>query len=115
MVFDHIGWPKAALTPNSKGMQTLCALLAEGKTWVKLSAIYRMCGAPYEAAHETVAALINANPERCLWGSDWPHLMLADAQMPNAAALLDAFDTVVPNDTIRGQILTDNPARLFGF
>lgn len=115
VVFDHIGWPKDALTPDSKGFQTLCALLSEGKTWVKLSALYRMCTAPYTDADALVAALIAANPERCLWGSDWPHLMLAGAQMPQAADLLNALDRVVPNDHIRAQILVQNPAKLFGF
>jgi len=74
--FDHIGWPDLSLGAAHPGVQQLCRLLDEGKTWVKLSGIYRMCDAPYEAADEIVAALVAANPERCLWGSDWPHLML---------------------------------------
>lgn len=115
IVFDHIGWPKGALTPESAGVRALCTLLADGKAWVKLSALYRMCDAPYTDADALVAALIAANPERCLWGSDWPHLMLADAQMPQAADLLNAFDRVVPDAGTRAQILVRNPARLFGF
>lgn len=115
VVFDHIGWPKDALTPDSAGFQALCGLLAEGKAWVKLSALYRMCRAPYTEADPLVAALIAANPERCLWGSDWPHLMLAEAQMPQAADLLGAFDRVVPDSQTRAQILVQNPATLFGF
>jgi predicted TIM-barrel fold metal-dependent hydrolase len=115
VVFDHIGWPAKGLTPTSAGFQTLCALLAEGHIWVKLSAAYRMCAAPYTETDALVAALIEANPDQCLWGSDWPHIMLADAAMPTAATLLDAFDRVVPNDNVRQRILVDNPARLFGF
>ena len=115
VVFDHIGWPADGLRTDSAGFQTLCALLAEGRVWVKLSALYRMCPRPYDATDDLVAELIAANPERCLWGSDWPHLMLADAQMPAAADLLDAFDRVVPDETTRKRILVDNPATLFGF
>lgn len=115
VVFDHIGWPKGALAPESAGFCALCTLLADGKAWVKLSALYRICAAPYTEADALVAALIAANPERCLWGSDWPHLMLADAQMPQAADLLNAFDRVVPDAGTRAQILVRNPARLFGF
>lgn len=115
VVFDHIGWPKDALTPDSAGFQALCALLAEGKVWVKLSALYRMCPAPFTQADALVAALIAANPERCLWGSDWPHLMLAGAQMPQAAEMLNALDRVVPDDATRHHILVDNPATLFRF
>ncbi|WP_227271625.1 amidohydrolase family protein [Roseobacter weihaiensis] len=115
VVFDHIGWPAEDLSPESAGFQALCALLAEGKAWVKLSALYRMCDAPYRQTDALVAKLVEANPERCLWGSDWPHLMLAGAQMPVAARLLDAFDRVVSDAPTRQRILVDNPARLFGF
>ncbi len=115
VVFDHIGWPADDLSVHSEGFTQLCALLAEGHVWVKLSALYRLCDAPYDQLDALVAALIEANPERCLWGSDWPHLMLADAKMPQAAALLDAFDRVVPGDDTRHRILVDNPANLFGF
>ncbi|WP_085311292.1 amidohydrolase family protein [Planktotalea arctica] len=113
--FDHIGWPDLGLGAKHDGVQKLCQLLNEGKTWVKLSALYRMCAAPYDAADEIVAALVAANPERCLWGSDWPHLMLADAQMPIAAELLDAFHRVVTDDATRHRILVSNPAALYGF
>jgi predicted TIM-barrel fold metal-dependent hydrolase len=115
VVFDHIGWPAGALSTASAGFQALCALLADGKAWVKLSAIYRMCPAPYDAADALVAALVAANPERCLWGSDWPHLMLADARMPQVADLLDAFDRVATDADARRKILVDNPQVLFGF
>lgn len=113
--FDHIGWPDLSLGPQHHGVQTLCQLLSEGKTWVKLSALYRMCAAPYDAADEIVAALVAANPERCLWGSDWPHLMLADASMPVAAELLDALHRVVTDEATRHRILVSNPATLYGF
>ncbi|MEM1351772.1 MAG: amidohydrolase family protein [Pseudomonadota bacterium] len=115
VVFDHIGWPAEDRTPGSDGFKTLLALLAEGRVWVKLSGLYRICRAPYTQTDPLVAALIAANPERCLWGSDWPHIMLADAVMPQAADLLNALDRVVPDAATRHRILVENPARLFGF
>lgn len=115
VVFDHIGWPAADFSPESAGFKALCRLLADGKVWVKLSGLYRMCNAPYDKTNALVSALIAANPERCLWGSDWPHLMLAEAKMPSAAKLLDAFDAVVPDDATRQRILVDNPVQLLGF
>ena len=115
VVFDHVGWPDLAAGPAEPGFALLCRLLAEGRCWVKLSGVYRLCRAPYEAADAAVAALVAANPERCLWGSDWPHLMLADAAMPDAGHLLDAFHRVVPNTATRHRILVDNPATLYGF
>ncbi len=115
VVFDHLGWPEGALDPNSAGVQALCDLLREGRAWVKLSAPYRMCKAPFAQVAGLMRAFVEANPERCLWGSDWPHLMLNGAQMPQANMLLDAFDAAVPDPRIRTQILVDNPAKLFGF
>jgi len=115
VVFDHIGWPDVAAGPDEPGFQRLLALLAGGRAWVKLSGLYRLAGAPYEATDALVAALVAANPERCLWGSDWPHLMLADAQMPDAGVLLNALLRVVTDAATRKRILVDNPAQLYGF
>ena len=80
---------------------------------MKLSAPYRVCDAPYEAADLHIATLAEANPKRCLWGSDWPHIMLADAKQPDAGALFDAFLRVVPDAGMRRQILVDTPSALF--
>ena len=113
--FDHIGWPNLSLGVAHPSIQTLCRLLAQGRVWVKLSGLYRLCDAPYDATDAIVAALVAANPERCLWGSDWPHIMLNGAEMPRAAHLLDAFHRVVTDDNTRRRILVDNPAHLYGF
>jgi predicted TIM-barrel fold metal-dependent hydrolase len=114
LVIDHLGWPAGPLTPDSAGFQTLCALMAEGHVYTKLSAPYRMCDAPYEEVADCTRALIEANPERCLWGSDWPHVMLNGAQMPRAAQLLDAVDAVIPDEATRRRIFVENPTHLFG-
>lgn len=115
VVFDHLAWPDVAQGPDEAGFRALLALVAEGAAYVKLSGIYRLARAPWEATDPFVAALVAANPERCLWGTDWPHLMLADAAMPDAGRLLDAFHRVVTNDEHRRRILVDNPAALYRF
>ncbi|MEL6585904.1 MAG: amidohydrolase family protein, partial [Pseudomonadota bacterium] len=115
VVFDHIGWPDLAAGPAEPGFQMLLRALAEGHAQVKLSGIYRLCDAPYGAAAEHVRALVAANPQACLWGSDWPHIMLADAKQPDAGILLDAFLDVVTDTATRTTILTDTPTRLYGF
>ncbi|MEP3055557.1 amidohydrolase family protein [Ascidiaceihabitans sp.] len=114
VVFDHITWPTQGLAANGKGIDTLCALLDSGKIWIKLSALYRMCDAPFDAAAKLVERLIKTNPDRCLWGSDWPHLMLNGADMPNGANLLDALDNVASTQD-RQKIFVDNPNALFKF
>ncbi len=114
VVFDHLGWPADGMTPNSAGFQSLCALLSEGHAFAKLSAPYRMSAPPYDAAAACTKALIAANPDRCMWGSDWPHLMLNGATMPHAHDVLNAVDRLIEDATIRQKVFVDTPATLFG-
>lgn len=115
VVFDHIGWPDLTRGVNDAGFQALCNALKGGNVYVKLSGLYRLCDAPYAQVDAFVAALVTANPERCLWGSDWPHIMLNGAQMPQASILWDAFHSVVTDTATRTRILVDNPKALYGF
>ena len=113
--FDHIGWPDLSLGAGHKGVERLYRLLETGRVWVKLSGLYRLSNAPYTDTDEIVASLVKANPERCLWGSDWPHIMLNGAEMPRSGNILDALDRVVSNAQARQRILVSNPAVLYGF
>jgi predicted TIM-barrel fold metal-dependent hydrolase len=115
VVFDHLAWTDIGAGIAEPGFQALLRLLGEGRAWVKLSGVYRLCVPPWEAADGHVAALLAANPERCLWGTDWPHLMLGDAAQPDAGALLDAFHRVATDAESRRRVLVKNPARLYGF
>ena len=112
VVFDHCAWPSAGLAPDAPGIDTLCALLEEGRAYVKLSALYRLCDAPYTAADALVRRLLDANPHHCLWGSDWPFIMLNDATSPQPAELLNAL-TRVTTEEERTLIHITNPERLY--
>jgi predicted TIM-barrel fold metal-dependent hydrolase len=114
VVFDHIGWPDLSKGPQDTGFQALCDLMKDGHAYTKLSGLYRLDAAPFSQTDPFVAALVAANPERCLWASDWPYIMLAEAEMSEAGIMLDAFDRVVPAK-VRAQILVDNPTSLYGF
>ena len=113
--FDHIGWPDLSLGAAHKGIERLCRLLQTGRVWVKLSGLYRLSNMPYAETDEIVATLVKANPERCLWGSDWPHIMLNGAEMPRSGDILDALDRVVSDVQTRKRILVSNPAALYKF
>lgn len=115
LVIDHLGWPSRGLDAHGAGTDTLCALLEEGHIYVKLSALYRLCDAPYSAADALARRLIAANPEKCLWGSDWPHLMLNGTAMPDAGSLLDAFHRVAADPDTRALILCKNPREIHRF
>lgn len=111
LVIDHCGWP-TSLEPESAAIDTLCDLLDEGHIWVKLSAPYRFAENP-EKARPIMRRLLDANPDQCLWGSDWPHIMLNGVAMPRASALLDSL-VAITSEEERARIFRSNPGRLFG-
>lgn len=114
VVFDHIGWPDLSAGVRDPGFSRLVQLVSEGHAYVKLSGLYRFCPAPYDQADEAIAALIRANVDRCLWGSDWPHIMRAGAPMPTGGPILDALLRVATEAEAQ-KILVDNPTHLYRF
>ena len=82
----------------------------------KLSAPYRLSEqfSDYADARPFHDALVRANPERLVWGTDWPHPQIAAAVMPDDGHLVDLFNQWTPDAHDRRRILVDTPARLFG-
>lgn len=114
-VIDHMGHMSTAKGLENPGFQALCRLLGEGKTWVKLSGGYRITACqqlPYQDVTPFAQALIRTNPERCVWGSDWPHPHIP-VPMPNDGPLMDELASWAPDAQIRQRILVDNPERLY--
>lgn len=116
VVFDHMGRTDAAAGTSSPGFQSLLRLLGAGGCWVKLSGAHRISHRPpnYPDARPFLEALVRTNPERLVWGGDWPHPRMDD-EMPDAGHLLDLFQDWTPDAATRRRILVDNPARLYGF
>jgi 2-pyrone-4,6-dicarboxylate lactonase len=116
LVFGHLGYVPAAQGPDTKGFHALLRLLRDGKAWVKLTAPYRLApgAAPYQDVTPSAQQLVEAAPERLLWGSDWPHTFIKSA-MPNDGDLFALFAQWVPDADLRRRILVDNPARLYDY
>ena len=114
-VVDHIGHMPTLAGTDDPGFETLVALVRDS-AWVKLSGAYRLCdgGPPYSETIPFARALLAAAPERCVWGSDWPHVANW-GPMPNVGDLLDVLADWVPDEEARRRVLVDNPARLYGF
>ncbi len=114
VVIDHCGGVKAALGTGHKQFQALLRLLDSGRAWVKLSS-YRAssAGVPWSDVAPNVRALAAAAPDRCVWGTDWPHSQMNPR--PQAGPLLDQLFDWIPDPAERHTILVDNPARLYGF
>ena len=112
VVIDHMGGFDVKAGIDDPGFRTLLSLLESGKVWVKLCLYRNLPGeAGLEAGRPFHEAMLKANPERLVWGSDWPHLRVVPA--PDAADLLQTFRDWTPA-ALAGQVLRHNPARLYG-
>ena len=102
-----------SLGVDDPGFQALCALLKDGLAWVKLGRI----PAGAHACHSgPICSLLDANDTRCVWGSDWPHIMLADAEQPDSGALLTQLIAWCGGSADRlHRVLVSNPEALYGF
>jgi predicted TIM-barrel fold metal-dependent hydrolase len=116
VVIDHMGKFHAERGMNDPGFQALLRLLDSEKCWVKLIS-YRssFTGAPYDDLLAPAQTVIAAAPDRCVWGTDWPHSRVPGELLPDAGKLLDLLYDWAPDPWQLHRILVDNPARLYGF
>jgi len=115
-VIDHMGRVKAGDGLDQPPFQALLALMRREHAWVKVCGSERIstAGPPFEDAIPYAQALIEAAPDRVLWGTDWPHPNIA-RHMPNDGDLVDLVPRIVPDPAIRQKLLVENPARLYDF
>ena len=115
LVLDHMACLKTERGVDDPAFQTVLKALEAGDIWIKLSVCRVSKQAPdYLDLKPFHDALVAANPQRLLWGSDWPFVRMGE-QSPDAGQLLDLFAEWVPDAAIRRTILVDNPAALYGF
>ena len=116
VVIDHMAKASPVTGVEEPGFQTLLSILRNEDFWMKVSGADRNSaqGPPYDDTVPFAQALIEAAPDRILWGTDWPHPNLK-AVMPNDGDLLDLLARYAPDEALRKRILVDNPARLYGF
>jgi len=123
VVFDHFGNAREELGVQQPGFADLVELVRSGKAYVKIS----VSGGPrkdYPAFVPLARALIAANPDRILWGTNWPHPNSSSGRKPtDLTPLFDVDDGLVlnllpvwaPAESVRKKILVDNPAKLYAF
>jgi D-galactarolactone isomerase len=116
LVIDHTGKFIEPVLPDSDAFASLCRLLDRGQCWVKLSAPYETSrlGAPdYDDVALLARTLAARYPERCLWGSNWPHPNARPR--PDDALLLDWLVRCAGSEGTVEQILVGNPEAVYGF
>lgn len=113
---DHMGRVLASDGVRQKPFETLLALLRrDEKCWVKISGAERVstAGPPFHDAVPFARTLVEAAPDRIIWGTDWPHPNVR--VMPNDGDLVDIIPLFAPEPELQHRILVANPARLFDF
>src|SRR2546430_698294 len=118
IVFDHLAHVPQPDGANHPLFAKVRALLEKGRAWVKLSGAYAgtKVGPPTYADSSAVArAYAKAAPERCVWGSDWPHPTEQRKELPDDAVLFDLLSDWVPDEKARHRVLVENPSVLYDF
>ncbi len=124
LVVDHFGRSQAALGTAQPGFEPLLALLRSGKVYVKISAPYRISHEPHYPDVAPIArAMIDTNPDRVVWGTDWPHpgaakrdpAVIEPFRPEDNGAALNRLAGWTKNRSELQKILVDNPARLYQF
>jgi 2-pyrone-4,6-dicarboxylate lactonase len=116
IVLGHLGYMRTDKGIAHPGFQALLRLMQRGRCWVKLTGPYRISiGAlPYADVTPYAHALLQAAPERVIWGTDWPHVMVKSA-MPNDGDLANLLLEWIPDAALRERVLVKNPEKLYGF
>ena len=115
VVFDHFGHMPAGRGIADKGFAAMLEMVRRGDTWVKISGAYRLSGTgfPYADVRPLCEALVEANPDRLVWGTDWPHTVTP--AMPNDGDLIDLLCEWLGDQELIDKVLVKNPERLYGF
>lgn len=115
VVLDHMAGFDVNAGLDEPGFATLARLLGDGRVWVKLCAYRNLLSLPAsawpQAGRKFHRALIEANPDQLVWGSDWPHLNVRPA--PDAASLLMLLEDWAGSPAVVEKILAGNPSRLY--
>jgi predicted TIM-barrel fold metal-dependent hydrolase len=127
IVLDHFAMVQDTTPKDDVRAQAVLSLVRSGSAYVKLSAPYRVQSSQnpnLDAVTQIAARFLQANPERVLLGSDWPHTNREPGKAAHELSayrpiehptLLDGIHAWLPTAALRKQVLVDNPARLYGF
>jgi len=114
-VIDHFGHAPAVGGVESPEFKILLSLARLDHVWFKLIGPYRISRQwpLYPDVAPLARALAAVAPDRCVWGTDWPHPNTE--YMPNEGDLADALGNWIPDEETRRNVLVDNPGRLYDF
>jgi 2-pyrone-4,6-dicarboxylate lactonase len=115
IVVDHMGRPDVTQGPEGKDMTAFRKLLdSRPDIHFKPTCPDRLdpTGDPWDAFAEAVAPLVTDYPDRCIWGTDWPHPNQQKV-LPDDGHLVDMIPRIAPTAELQKRLLVDNPMRLY--
>ena len=114
-IIDHMGRVVAKNGLDQRPFKLMLDLMREERVWTKVSGFERVssAGKPFHDAMPYARALVEAAPDRVLWGTDYPHPNVKE--MPNDGEQVDLFAQTITDEAMRIRILVDNPMKLYGF
>ena len=115
-IIDHMGRVRAEAGIDQQPFRELLNLMRNPLAWVKVCGSERVSAGrrPFDDAVPFARTLIEAAPERVLWGTDWPHPNISK-DMPNDGELVDLLFRFCDDADLRKKLLVDNPAALYDF
>jgi 2-pyrone-4,6-dicarboxylate lactonase len=120
IVVDHMGRPDVTQGPDGADMKAFRALLdSRPDIWFKPTCPDRLdalkqCGGgdPWDAFALAVAPLVADYPDRCIWGTDWPHPNMED-EIPDDGHLVDMIPRIARTAELQNKLLVANPMKLY--
>ncbi|WP_417695083.1 amidohydrolase family protein [Roseibium sp.] len=114
VVIDHMGRPDVAAGVDGTSFRMFHELMEDPKFWVKVGCPERLSlsGPPYDDVVPFARSLIEAYPDRVLWGTDWPHPNMK-SHVPDDGLLVDRVAFIAPTPELQQKLLVDNPMRLY--
>jgi predicted TIM-barrel fold metal-dependent hydrolase len=125
VVLDHFAMVPAGVEANDPQLRQLLSLLESGNIYLKLSAPYRIAESdPVVCSTDLAHLFLRTNPQRMLWGSDWPHTNREAGKSAHQVSryrditneiLVNSIQQWLPSQELQKLVLVDNPAGLYGF
>ncbi|OYY89379.1 MAG: 2-pyrone-4,6-dicarboxylate hydrolase [Sphingomonas sp. 28-66-16] len=115
IVVDHLGRPDIAQGPDGKDITAFRHLLeTHPNIWTKVSGAERLSpqGPPFDDFVEVIRPVVEAFPDRVLWGTDWPHPNM-EHRIPDDGQLVDVLPRIAVTAELQRKLLVDNPDRLY--
>ncbi|MES2189830.1 MAG: amidohydrolase family protein [Pseudomonadota bacterium] len=114
VVIDHMGRVDAALGPNHAEFRALCTLMEDPLFYMKVSGADRIDATPpYKQGAALARQLVESFPDRCFWGTDWPHPN--HTHIPDDGMLVDTLQRIAPTPELLEKLLVTNPQNFYRF